>query len=538
MGRKKNGLYFLQVSDKAVTFPILPSVAAHTVVNNTPAFDVWHHRLGHPSSSRLSLLKNVINDLVIPTANEHCKVCHISKQKRLPFTTSVHIANSPFDLIHCDIWGLYHIPTVDNQKYFLTIVDDNTRCTWVFLMKQKSETSSLIQSFFTLIKNQFSVSIKMIKSNNGSEFQMYSFYAQHGILHQKSCVGIPQQNATVERKHQHLLAVARALRFQANLPLPFWGYCVLTTTHLINRIPTPLLGNKSPFELLFNKLPNYSYLRVFGCLCYAATLPHNRHKFAPRSKQCIMLGYPQGIKGYRLYDLSTKQIFMSRDVIFYEHLFPFHTSQHFHTAPNTASLVLPHPITDMSAPISSVLFDIDNTTNSPLSAHSFTPLPAGSSPAAPSTALPFSHNTHPSSTPDSSLPLASVISPEHVILDPTFITLRKSNRIHKPPSYLQEFHCNNASLPAPSPSSTPTNQGTASTNFPLSNFLSYSKLAPCYQSFVLNASTIREPTSFHEASQDPHWCEAMQAELATLEANNTWSIQPLPSGKVPLQMGF
>jgi hypothetical protein len=402
-------------------------------------------------------------------------------------------------------------------------------------MKQKSETSSLIQSFFNLIKTQFSVSIKMIGSDNGSEFQMHSFYAQHGILHQKSCVGTPQQNATVERKHQHLLAVARALRFQVNLPLPFWGYCVLTATHLINRIPTPLLGNKSPFELLFNKIPNYSYLRVFGCLCYAATLPHNRHKFAPRSKQCMMLGYSQGIKGYRLYDLSTKQIFMSRDVIFYEHLFPFHTSQHLHTAHNTASLVLPHPITDMSAPISSVFFDIDNTTNSPLSTHSFTPLPDGSSPAAPSTSLPFGHNTHPSSAVDSSLPPASVISPENVIPDPPSLTLRKSTRIHKPPSYLQEFHCNNASLlPAPSPSSTPTNQGTASTNIPLSNYLSYSKLAPGYQSFILNASTIRESTSFHEANQDPHWCEAMQAELAALEANNTWSIQPLPSGKVPI----
>ncbi len=92
----------------------------------------------------------------------------------------------------------------------------------------------------------------------------------------------------------------------------------------------------------------------------------------------------------------------------------------------------------------------------------------------------------------------------------------------------------NASLPALSPSFTPTNQGTISTNFPLSNFLSYSKLAPGYQSFVLNASTIREPTSFHEASQDPHWCEAMQVELAALEANNTQSIQPLPLGKVPI----
>uniref|UniRef100_A0A2N9ETF6 Reverse transcriptase Ty1/copia-type domain-containing protein n=1 Tax=Fagus sylvatica TaxID=28930 RepID=A0A2N9ETF6_FAGSY len=212
-----------------------------------------------------------------------------------------------------------------------------------------------------------------------------------------------------------------------------------------------------------------------------------------------------------------------------------HAFDHLHTAQNTASLVLPYPITDMLAPISSVFSDIDNTTNSPLSTHSFTPLPDGSSPAAPSTSLPFGHNTHPSSAVDNSLPSENVVSPENVIPAPPSLTLRKSTRLHKPPSYFQEFHCNNASLlPAPSPSSTPTSQGTASTNFPLSKYLSYSKLAPGYQSFVLNASSIREPTSFHEASQNPHWCEAMQAELAALEANNTWSIQSLPSGKVPI----
>ncbi len=120
-------------------------------------------------------------------------------------------------------------------------------------MKQKSEIGPLIQSFFNLIKTQFSVSIKMVRSDNGLEFQMPTFYAKHDTLHQKSCVSTPQQNAIVKRKHQHLLVVARALRFQANLPLPFWGYCVLTATHLINRIPTPLLGNKSQFALLFNK---------------------------------------------------------------------------------------------------------------------------------------------------------------------------------------------------------------------------------------------------------------------------------------------
>jgi hypothetical protein len=118
------------------------------------------------------------------------------------------------------------------------IVDDCTHCIWIFLMKLKSETHGLLKYFFKIIQTQFSSSIKILRSDNGFEFSMIEFYAQQGTLHRTNCIGTHQQNSTVERKHQHLFTVARALRFQANLPLSYWGYCVLTAAYLINCIPS------------------------------------------------------------------------------------------------------------------------------------------------------------------------------------------------------------------------------------------------------------------------------------------------------------
>ena len=115
--------------------------------------------------------------------------------------------------MHIDIWGPYSTPSLYGSSYFLSIVDDFSRCTWTFLIPYQSDASSLVQSFYNLVVNQFNTIIKVIRSDNGPEFSLHSFYAFKGIINQLSCVETSQQSSIVERKHQHLLSVARALRF-------------------------------------------------------------------------------------------------------------------------------------------------------------------------------------------------------------------------------------------------------------------------------------------------------------------------------------
>lgn len=251
----------------------------------------------------------------------------MARQQRLPFNHSTSQTTSKFELIHVDLWGPYHVSTYDNYKYFLTLVDDYTRSTWTHLLSTKSNALQVLRSFINMLENQFNTTVKNIRSDNGLEFtssEATQFFLDKGIIHQKSCPYTPQQNSVVERKHKHLLETAKALVFQSKLPLRYWGECVSTATHFINRFPLNHLKNKCPYELLYDKKPNYDQLRSFGCLCYPTLPKPLRDKLQPRTTPHIFVGYPFGTKGYKVMSLATKRIHVSRDVIFHEHIFPFH----------------------------------------------------------------------------------------------------------------------------------------------------------------------------------------------------------------------
>ena len=313
VGKRRNDLYYLVA---LASTPSSSSFSCNLIISS----NLWHRRLGHPSSSRLQFLSNNLIKFNFDS-NHKCDVCPLAKQTRLPFPSSSISTTKCFELIHCDIWGRHKHPSLSGAFYFLTIVDDFSRFTWVFLMHHKSETQPTLRRFFHYVKTQFNTNIQQLRSDNGAEFlSLKIFFLDEGIIFQHSCVYTPQQNGVVERKHRHILETARALRFQSHLPITFWGECILTAVHLINRLPTLLLHKKTPFEVLYNKVPDYSRMRVFGCISFA-TIVNPSSKFSPRATKCIFIGYPMGQKAYKLYDITTKKIFTNRDVVFLEDTF-------------------------------------------------------------------------------------------------------------------------------------------------------------------------------------------------------------------------
>ena len=283
--------------------------------------EIWHARLGHLPFTKLQRL-GLLSSCNSINSKKQCLICSKARQHRLPFPHSQIHSTHIFELIHIDLWGPYRVQTYNGYRYFLTIVDDYSRTTWTHLLATKSNAIHLIKAFVEMASTQFQAKVKTIRSDNALELglskEMTTYFMSKGILHQTSCVGTPQQNGIVERKHKHLLETARALLFHSGLPMKYWGECILTTTYLINRFPSKVLKGLSPFHLLFGREPSYKHLRIFGSLCYASTLKVGRDKFQERAVPCIFLGYPFNQKAYKLLNLETHQVFTSRDVIFHE----------------------------------------------------------------------------------------------------------------------------------------------------------------------------------------------------------------------------
>ncbi|KAJ9538193.1 hypothetical protein OSB04_030926 [Centaurea solstitialis] len=197
--------------------------------------DSWHKRLGHASEVKLSCI-SVLKGVSLNLKDKVCDACYKAKFTCLPFPASSIKTNACFELIHCDIWGKYRKPSLTEANYFLTIVDDHSREVWVYLLKYKYEASSCLFNFCNTVKTQFSKKVKRIRCDNGGEF-----------------VSNQMNNYTEQ-------------------------------------------GNKTPYEMLMEQVPEYDHMRVFGFLVYYRNTETKGDKFEHRGKPGIFLGYLRGSK--------------------------------------------------------------------------------------------------------------------------------------------------------------------------------------------------------------------------------------------------
>lgn len=410
----------------------------------------------------------------------------------------------------------------------MTIVDDFSRAVWLYLLPDKVQVSARLREFVAFVKRQFERDIKILRSDNGTEFMcLTKYFRENGISHETSCVGTPQQNGRVERKHHHILNVARALRFQAGLPIEFWAECALTACYLINRTPSRLLHNKTPFEMLYDRQPAFTQLRVFGCLCFAHNLDHHGDKFASRSRRCVFLGYTYGKKGWRLYDLEREVVFTSRDVVFQEDVFPYLTQSSPVVAVPSPIITPPtNPIVDdLSADVTPpITLVVDNSASPSSDLDSDT-----TSENDTTTDLNNNENTNLATNENSELPAESLGCGCRQKIPSTRL---KDYVVPQVPSRVNEHVANIVSV---TPLSlTPSPSDSSGTDHPLSDYHTCERFSDKHRSYLVALTVAVEPRSYKEAMRDERWNGAMRSEVDALELNHTWDLVDLPPEKIAI----
>ena len=498
---KIDGLYHLILSSKLAISSSLNNVSV-----TIPSSALWHFRLGHLSSTRLEKL-HASFPFIDVDKNSICDVCHYAKHKKLPFNNSFNHASHLFDLVHFDVWGPLSTKSHNGHSYFLTAVDDFSRFTWVILMKSKAETRQHVINFVKMIETQYHLNVKCIRSDNGPEFAMSTFYNSKGIIHQTSCVETPQQNGRVERKHQDILNIARALLFQANLPKKFWSFAVNHAVFIMNRVPTRILKHKSPYQCMFDRDPDLENLKTFGTLAYASTLQAHRTKLDHRARKCVFLGYKQNVKGVMLLDINTRETFISRHVTHHDHIFPLKPNWQYHTHENVSL----EPSTDISSFENTISSHDDCITNIP----DVTPSQSDE-PSSDDTFVDTSVDT-PADT------LTTLDIHNNVSVSPPSI---RPNRVKHTPSHLKDYVCNSSNTLAAS--------FTSGISYPISSFHSFDYLSSNHKSFSLSITHDTEPKNYEEACKNENWKLAMQTELDALAHNGTWVMVELPPHVKPI----
>ncbi|KAI3667880.1 hypothetical protein L6452_42950 [Arctium lappa] len=283
---------------------------------------LWHRRMCHMNFKTMNKL--VKNNLVkglpskVFSCDDHCVACLKGKQHKTSHKSKeLNTISSSLQLLHMDLFGPTNVMSIGKKSYCLVIVDGYSRFTWVYFLRTKDETSGLIKSFILRIENQTNQKVKVIRSDNGTEFKnldLNTFCEEKGIERQYSAPRTPQQNGVAERRNRTLIEAARSLLADSKLPITFWAEAVNTACYVQNKVLVVKPKNKTPYELLNKRKPFIGFFKPFGCPCTILNTKTHLGKFDSKADDGFLIGYSSQSKAYKVFNSSSRIIEESDNV--------------------------------------------------------------------------------------------------------------------------------------------------------------------------------------------------------------------------------
>ncbi|GJQ90983.1 putative ribonuclease H-like domain-containing protein [Tanacetum coccineum] len=290
--------------------------------------NTWHRRLGHINFKIMNKL--VKGNLVkgLPSKifeNDHsCVAYQKGKQHKASYKTKlVNSISKPLHMLHMDMFGPTNVKSLMKKSYCLVITDDFSRFSWVFFLATKAETSGILKTFITEIENQLDHKVKVIRSDNGTEFKnsiMNHFCEIKGIKREVNVARTPQQNGVAERKNRTLIEAARTMLVESKLPTTFWAEAVNTACYVLNRDLVIKPHNKTPYELIHGRPPLIDFMKPFGCPVTILNTRDHLGKFEGKADEGYFVGYSVVSKAMRVFNKRTRIVEETLNIRFLENL--------------------------------------------------------------------------------------------------------------------------------------------------------------------------------------------------------------------------
>ncbi|KAJ9545588.1 hypothetical protein OSB04_025295 [Centaurea solstitialis] len=528
---------------------------------------LWHRRLSHLNYRYLDRLVKERLVSGIPMIkfepDQMCSGCAQGKMKRASHPPKPEQGSkSPLSLIHMDLCGPMKTVSLAGRKYVLVIVDDYSRYTWTRFLKTKDETSNLIINFIKAVQAQLKLPVQTVRSDNGTEFKnqvLKGFYNSLGITQTFSAARTPEQNGVVERRNRTLVEAARSLLAQSQLPQYLWAEAVNTACYTQNRSIIHRRFGKTPYHVLFGRIPNIDYFKVFGCPCFVLNETENRGKFGPKSDEMIFVGYSDCSVAYRVFNKKSRVVYESVNVRFDPFVELSSTvSSNADTVSNnvvftdassstTSSIDPPATSTELDSLFEYFYDDLYGTNQISSSNVGISSTPSSSTTpsfeVSPTSSIPCSDLPSLVSSPSSSPIVMDTLHPD-IIVDS-----------HDQSSSHEVGH--NDSIPEghepvtmhPTSTDNILEPSTVNDQTPLPHIAKWTKDHPIdliigdptsgVQTRAASANECNfsvflsniEPTRVFDALQDSDWVTAMQEELNQFEALKVWRLVKLPKSK-------